>query len=241
MSKRLLVLQHVAWEGPGRFLREAAAERRVVLDVCHVYRQPLAVNRDDYDGFLLLGGGPNVDEEDRYPFLRAEKRFIREVVAADRPVLAICLGHQLLAEALGARIGRQRRASVGFIDGRLCEGGRAHPLFAGVPERLPLFKWHGYAVQMPLPAPLEWLATSPECEVEAFSVRGRPHICGLQFDNHAAHPEDVALWVREDARWLASLPELSISPQVLIQEATARLQVQQEFSARLMGNFFKLL
>ena len=294
--KNILVIQHVRWEGPGRFLREAFERHRVEAAVCRVYCEPLPPDLSFFDAFIILGGGPNVDEEEKYPFLSAEKRAIREMIALDRPVLGFCLGHQLLAEALGARIGPNPATSVGFIDGFLCRRGREHPLFAGmnqatgapvrapkprprrpgirsqgapdarkkpaqrtgsyvsglmtpqmgypvtgyagITERLPLFKWHGQAVLEPLPDRLELLATSRDCQVEAFSVKGRPHICGLQFDNHAAHPDDVAVWVREDESWLASRRDLRLSPETLVREAAAQEARQRSFFARLMKNFF---
>jgi len=241
MKTNILVVQHVRWEGPGRFLREAFERHRVEATVCRVYREPLPPDLSFFDAFIILGGGPNVDEEDRYPFLTAEKTAIREMISLDRPVLGFCLGHQLLAEALGAKIGPNPATSVGFIDGFLCRRGREHPMFAGITERLPLFKWHGQAVLEPLPDRLELLATSRDCQVEAFSVKGRPHICGLQFDNHAAHPDDVAVWVREDENWLASRKDLRLSPETLAREAAAQEARQRDFFARLMSNFFGFL
>ncbi len=241
MRKKLLLFQHVPWEGPGRFLTDIAKEKQVDLEVCRVYREALPADLGAFDGFIILGGSPNVDEEAVYPFLTDEKAAIKKIIALDRPLLGFCLGHQLLAEAMGAKIGPNPATSIGFINGFLCHHGREHPLFAGLPERLPLFKWHGYAVQEPLPEALEVLATSRDCQVEAISLKGRPHISGLQFDNHAAHPDDVSSWVREDESWLASRKDLRISPWALIQEAAAQQELQRDFFAGIMTNFFKFL
>jgi GMP synthase-like glutamine amidotransferase len=107
------------------------------------------------------------------------------------PYLGFCLGHQLLADALGAKIGPNYRACIGFIEGFITHDGRNHPAFRELPQHMPLFKWHAQAVQEPLPNYINILATSSECQVEAISVHERPHILGMQFDNHAADPADV--------------------------------------------------
>jgi GMP synthase (glutamine-hydrolysing) len=183
-TKRFLVLQHMSWEGPGVHLLRAAERCDVRLEVVEVWRQPIPETGTCH-GMIVLGGSPNVDQDEDYPFLRAEKGAIRQILAADKPYLGFCLGHQLLADALGARVGANSCRSVGFIEGRLTEAGRRHPLFRGLPGTLPLFKWHAQAVLTPTPGQVEVLAASPECQVEAISVKGRPHIVGLQFDNHA--------------------------------------------------------
>jgi len=72
MSRKLLVFQHMLWEKPGKHLIRAAKTRRVRLDVWEVWHQPVP-SIDPYDGLIVLGGTPNIDQEDRYPFLKAEK------------------------------------------------------------------------------------------------------------------------------------------------------------------------
>lgn len=79
-------------------------------------------------------------------------------------------------------------------------------MFGSMPRSFPLFKWHGQAVLSPLPKEIEVLVTSAECQVEAISVRERPHIVGLQFDNHAAAISDVSVWSEKDQEWLSHPP-----------------------------------
>ena len=113
---------------------------------------------------------------------------LKKALSSGKPYLGICLGHQLLADSLGAKVGNNFTPSIGFIDGHLTRDGREHPIFKDIPKIMPLFKWHGQAVQPPLPKHLHVLATSSQCEVEAIGLEDRPHIIGLQFDNHAADP-----------------------------------------------------
>jgi GMP synthase-like glutamine amidotransferase len=86
---------------------------------------------------IVLGRGPNVDQEDQFPFLTSEKRAIRQTIELNMPYLGFCLGHQLLADALGVRIGPNFHHSIGFIEGRLRKNGLDHPLFYSIPASFP--------------------------------------------------------------------------------------------------------
>ncbi|MFH7325539.1 type 1 glutamine amidotransferase [Desulfurivibrio sp. C05AmB] len=237
---KFLVLQHGPWEGPGQFLLASARKLKIELEIAPVWLGKIP-DPQDFEALLILGGGANVDEEERFPFLREEKALIRQAVAADLPCLGICLGHQLLAEALGAKVGPNFRSSIGFIQGHLTQAGRRHPAFAGLKQHLPLYKWHGYAVLEPLPRHLDVLLTSDHCQVEALSVRGRPHLLGLQADNHAADPRDVALWLEQDREWLAGIRDQQVNPEeILAQARTHRAAVGRDFH-RLLANYLRLI
>ena len=138
MAKRFFVFQHMDWQGPGKHLVRAAEIQKLHLDVIEVWHQTIP-DLATYDGLIVLGGSPNVDQEDKYPFLKAEKAAIREVLEADKPYLGSCLGHQLLADVLGLRVGPNSCRSVGFIEGHLTRHGRDHPLFQNLPSTMPLF------------------------------------------------------------------------------------------------------
>jgi len=239
MTCTLLVLQHADWEQPGRLLTETARALDLRLLVARVFEEDIP-DPADCDALVLLGGPANVDEEERYPFLRQEKRLLRAWLAMDRPCLGFCLGHQLLADALGATIAPNPAPSIGWVDGHLTHAGREHPLFTGIDPPLPLFKWHAQAVQPPLPRDMVMLATSNACVVEAFSVRGRPHIMGLQSDNHAAHPQDVRTWMDHDRDWLDSHLD-GEARDTLLQGAEERFRERQLFFTRLMDNFVTLI
>lgn len=202
MQKRLLVLQHTPWEKPGQFLLRSATKCDVHLDIIKVWDQPIP-DISPYHGLIVLGGSPNADQEEKYPFLKREKACIRWVIANDMPYLGFCLGHHLLAEALGCKLGPNFRTSAGLIQGQITNRGRGHILFRGIPTSFTLFKWHSQAVLQPLPKHVQVLVTSADCEIEAISVEGRPYLLGLQFDNHAAAPFDLRHWIKSDREWLA--------------------------------------
>ena len=190
MTKQFLVFQHISWEGPGTYLIRSAEKCDARLDVVEVWHKSIP-DTGSYDGLIVLGGSPDVDQEKEYPFLKNEKQIIRRSLEADKPYLGFCLGHQLLADALGTGTGSNFCRSVGFITGHLTKNGRRHPLFNGIPRSFPLFKWHAQAVLPPMPKEIEVLVTSAECQVEAISLKDRPHIVGLQFDNQAATVSDA--------------------------------------------------
>jgi GMP synthase-like glutamine amidotransferase len=226
MSRTFLVFQHMPWEGPGHHLIRATRKWRVELDLVEVWHQPVPETASR-DGLMVLGGGPNVDEEDEYPFLKAEKAAIRQVMDEDKPFIGFCLGHQLLAEALGAKVDPNFCRSVGFVEGHVTKDGRLHPVFEGMPRSLPLFKWHNQAVLPPVPKELDVLVTSPECEVEAFCLKGRPHVMGLQFDNHAATVSAIQRWVEADRAWLRQPPRVDTASIIKDAERYETLMGQQ--------------
>jgi len=209
----------------------------VQIDVWEAWHQPVP-DISFYNGLIVLGGTPNVNEEDRYPFLKVEKDIIAKAIEKDIPYLGFCLGHQLLADVLGARVGPNFSPSVGFTQGQLTSKGRCHPVLYGIPHSMPLFKWHTQAVLPPLAKEMEILLISPECEVEAISVRGRPFLVGLQSDNCSATVEDIGDWIKADTEWLQ---KLKIDTMKLMNDAKEKeALIGAQFDV-LFGNFLKFV
>jgi GMP synthase-like glutamine amidotransferase len=235
-NKPWLIVQHMDWEGSGQHLRSALAEARVNYRIWEAWQEP-APEAASFSGLIVLGGSPNVDEEEEFPYLKPLKAFIREVIDAGRPYLGFCLGHQLLGHVLGCQVGPLPRKSVGFITGELTPEGLAHPAFQGLPPRLPLFKWHGQGVLPPLPPEVVLLARSNAAPVEALGLARNPRVVGLQFDNHAAAP-DVAQWLAADAAW--ALNGTGVEPQALVAQAVAQEAAMGREFHRFMANFLRL-
>jgi len=239
MARKIIILQHNPWEGPGQFLLNAAKLHKIKMDIIHVWEEKIP-EINGYMAMIVLGGGPNVDQEHIYPFLTEEKKVIKKALAQDIPYLGFCLGHQLLADVLGATVGPNFQSSIGFIQGFLTHEGKSHQAFNNFPQHIPLFKWHSQAVQEPLPSSINILATSAECQVEAISLQDRPHVLGLQFDNHAA-PANVKQWLAMDAKWLSSLADREIDPAKILADAEKYSDVIGLQFAKLFDNFFSLV
>lgn len=236
-AKSLLIVQHMDWEGPGQHLLAALLEAEINFQVTKAWEEPLP-SMDPFDGMIVLGGSPNVDEEKQFSYLIPLKARIREVIAAGKAYLGFCLGHQLLGHVLGCQVGPLPQKSVGFITGELTTAGTAHPAFQGLPAQLNLFKWHGQGVLPPLPAGISLLARSNAVPVEALGLLDNPKVLGLQFDNHAA-AVDVATWLKHDGEWALSGP--GADPETMVATAVAQEAAMGEEFRRFMKNLFRLI
>ncbi|MBF2098957.1 MAG: type 1 glutamine amidotransferase [Gloeomargaritaceae cyanobacterium C42_A2020_066] len=175
---RILVFQHLPVEHPGS-LRDFLAEDGFSWDVVELDAGDPIPSLAGYDALWVMGGPMDVWEEDSYPWLRAEKAAIREaILERGMAYLGLCLGHQLLADALGGQVGKAAQAEVGLMTVTQTPAGRAHPLFVGLPETIPCLQWHGAEVQQ-LPPGAQTLAQSPHCAIQALALGER--VLGLQF------------------------------------------------------------
>lgn len=175
--RRMLVFQHVPYEILGTLdpmLREHGFRIRYVNFGRDGEARP-DVSR--YHGLIVLGGPMNCDEADRHPHLDFETEAIRAAVERGMPVLGICLGGQLIARALGARVTRNPVREIGWHDVAPTAAGVRDPLFAHFAATEKIFQWHGDTFAIPPGA--EHLAASPGCANQAF--RYGENVYALQF------------------------------------------------------------
>ena len=236
-AKSLLIVQHLDWEGPGQHLLAALLEGEITYQVVEAWQEPLPA-LDPFGGMIVLGGSPNVDEEERFPDLIPLKARIREGLAAGKAYLGFCLGHQSLANVLGCRVGPLPQKSVGFTTGELTPAGMAHPVSQGLGPQLNLFKWHGQGVLPPLPGRGRPPGRSAAAPVEALGLEDNPKVVGLQFDNHAA-AVDVATWRKHDGQW--ALTGSGADPAAMVACAVAQEAAMGREFRRFMANFFRLI
>jgi GMP synthase-like glutamine amidotransferase len=175
---RIAILQHNEIEHAG-ILRDFMREAGIAFDVTALDEGEPPPDLDPYDALIVLGGSMGPLDYDDYPWLIDETAKIREaVVERALPTLGICLGHQLLAAALGGRLGHMAQAEAGVVDIAYNEAGKRDPLFAGVADIAPSFQWHEWQV-VELPPGALPLAGSPLCAVQA--MRAGPRAWGVQF------------------------------------------------------------
>ena len=172
---KILVFQHVASEHPGSF-RDIMAIRGCSMHQVELDEGDAIPPLDGFDIMLVMGGPMDVWEEEKFPWLRQEKAAIHEWVSAGRPYLGMCLGNQLLAEAMGGKATLMTAPpEVGMSKVRQV---LPDPIFKNVPELCTCFQWHGAEVSE-LPEGSRLLATSPGCDVQGFAIG--QHAYGLQF------------------------------------------------------------
>ena len=172
-----VVLQHVAFEGPGSVapaVTDSGAGLRVVrVDLGEAVPPPAAAT--DMAGLVVLGGPMGVADD--LPWLRHERALLHEAVAAGLPVLGVCLGAQQLAAALGAEVRRGPAPEVGVGEVHLTADAIDDPVFGPAPTPLPCVHWHGDTFSLPEGAVR--LAGNGAYENQAFRVGARAY--GLQF------------------------------------------------------------
>jgi GMP synthase-like glutamine amidotransferase len=183
-----LVLQHIACEPPGVYedvmRQQGVAIHRVELDE----GEPLPDWRE-FDLIVAMGGPMSVNDEERLPWLHYEKRLIARAVRAGAPFFGACLGAQLLAASLGARVYEGPRPEVGLLRVQLTEEAREDPVFGHLPRDLLTFQWHADTFELPDGATL--LASSPVYANQAFRWRGAAY--GVQFHLEVS-PEIAREW-----------------------------------------------
>ena len=174
----ILVLQHEQVEHPGIF-------RRFLEDDGHTW-QAVHLNAgesippiDGFDALWVMGGPMDVWQEDEHPWLKEEKAYIKHAVKEKGThYLGLCLGHQLLADALGGTVKPSVTPEIGVMNVQLTEVGATGVLLDGLPENFPSLQWHSAEITQ-MPAGAECLATSPACAVQAMSWGPRAY--SLQF------------------------------------------------------------
>lgn len=205
MTPRVLVIVNSASSGPrrlGTWLREKAID----IDEIVGAEQPLPPSLDGYAGLVMLGGGLMPDDDDRAPWLAAERALAAEAVARDLPTLGICLGGQLLAHVAGGEVASKTGPiERGATPIRPTAAGRTDAVFAALGDEAPMIENHQDMITG-LPPAAVLLASSAAVENQAFRLGAR--VRGVQF-----HPEasaaDLARWddaaLRGEGRSLPAL------------------------------------
>lgn len=215
MRAPVLVIRHQAIEGPGRIagaLEAAGLTHRLVrVD----RREPVPDAMGDAPALVVMGGPMGVYQADRYPHLNDEVRLIQQALDRGRPVLGICLGSQLLAHALGARVYSGPRKEIGWYDISLAPAAQSDPLWRGVASPFPAFVWHGDVFDLPSGAtPLAASALTP---LQAFAAGANSY--GLLF-----HLEVDAGQVKDMCRaFRGELKDEKIDPAALLADAERHL------------------
>jgi len=188
----IVIIKHISIEGPGiigEFLKNIPWEVktfeldkgvRLPEDLCGI------------NAIISLGGPMSVYEEEKYPFLKVEDKFLKKAIKEEIPILGICLGAQLLAKACGAKVKKAEQEEIGWYKVSLTEDGKRDLLFRGLSKELDVFEWHGDTFEIPNNGTL--LASSNYCKNQSFRY-GR-NVYGFQFHIEVT-PSMIHSWIQE--------------------------------------------
>jgi GMP synthase-like glutamine amidotransferase len=171
----VLVLQHIACEPPGVY-EDVLVNRGMERERIELDEGDALPSWQEFDAIIAMGGPMSVNDEARLPWLAGEKRLIAEAVRSGMPYWGVCLGVQLLASSLGARVYQGDAPEVGVLAVELTDEGRDDPVFRDLPPSFPSLQWHGDTFDLPDGAVR--LARSPAYPNQAFRFE---RAYGVQF------------------------------------------------------------
>ena len=217
---RMHIFQHVPFEDEG-IIGRWAVEQGCTVTRTRFFEDETPPHADEYDWLVVMGGPMGIHDEVLYPWLAVEKDVIREALFADRRILGICLGAQLLADCAGGRVEKNREREIGWFP--VQRAGGESPLLDGVPDRFDAFHWHGDRFFAPASGRL--LAISDGCPAQIIQIGERA--LGFQFHLESTPERITAL--------MEHCPEdMAAGPFVRTRERIESDMVQCEASNRIM-------
>lgn len=234
--KKLLVCQHVAHEALGTLapLFKGAGFR---IRYVNFGRHPdLKPSLDGYHGLVILGGPMNVDETSIHPHLAFEVTMIEEALKQNIPILGICLGAQLIAKALGARVAKNPVKEIGWYDISITAEGKNDPILKHFKPVEKIFQWHGDTFD--IPAGALHLLSSELCLNQAFRFGDR--VYGFQFHLEVDR-RMIERWLKvPDNRREIEASDDSIDAETIRKETPAYIGHLKKLSDLTFGELVKL-
>ena len=204
---RALSIAHQRDAGPGVFA-DAMRSRGVEHDIWLRAEQDRPPEDPlDYDAVLVFGGAMHADHEDRHPWLADEKALLRELLDRGVPLLGVCLGSQLLAEAAGGSARRASAPEIGWHEVDVTAEGARDPVLGALAPKFTAFQWHSY--EFTLPPGATCLARSAVC-LQAFRLE---NATGIQFHAEVS-PTDAKAWI-DDYRSDEDAVRIGVDPDQL--------------------------
>lgn len=168
-------LQHVAFENPGIIL-EWIEENNHTVTCTRLDLSESLPQEADFDALIVMGGPMNIYEEEQYPWLKAEKTFIKKAINDKKFVLGICLGAQLIADVIGGQVKRNQQVEIGWFPIEAC--GMGHDVLPELSQKPVVFHWHGdFFTDLPEDAII--FAKSQACPNQGYVYRDK--VFGFQF------------------------------------------------------------
>lgn len=217
-------LQNVSFESPG-YLKHLVKKAGHTLSCTHLYKSSDLPDINDFELLVIMGGPMNIYEDAKYPFLSKEKKYIERAISAGKKVLGICLGAQLIADVLGAKVTRNRVKEIGWYPVERSDNIKINDILKVIPEKFLPMHWHGDTFEIPVGA--ERIGMSAACPNQGFIYDD--HVIGLQFhlEVTAESLRDLVINCRDELvdgefiqkeNELFSIAEQSIKPANMILE-----------------------
>ncbi|MEI8273467.1 MAG: type 1 glutamine amidotransferase, partial [Paludibacter sp.] len=172
----LHTLMHVSYEGLG-CIETWIRKNNHSVSYSKLYEGSKLPELEDFDWLIVMGGPMGVYDESNFPWLKAEKKLIRQAIDSDKTVIGICLGSQLIAEVLGTKVFSNNQKEIGWFDIQQVFENRNHPILKSFIPKFPVFHWHGDTFDLPTGSIR--LFESEVCTNQAFIYQ--ENVLGLQF------------------------------------------------------------
>ncbi len=232
MSVKVLAIVHQSDAGPGVFAEEIATAG-LELDIWHAPDAEPPTEIGGYGAVISFGGDAHPDQDAERPWLVRERAILKQALASGVPVLGVCLGAELLAQASGAAVRRASRPEIGFHPVELTSAAARDPLLGQLPRRFEALSWHSYQCELPVQGTA--LARSA-AGIQAFRVG--PRAWGIQFHAEVTGA-DFNRWL-DDYESDPDAVSLGIDPEELRDEVDERIEAWTEQGRALCRRFLSV-
>lgn len=231
MNKKMHILQHVPFEGPGMIETWSKSNHFQITKTEFFQNSWTLPQPEEFDLLVIMGGPMGVNDQTRFPWLGEEKRFIEKAVNNDKKIIGICLGAQLIASVLGARVYKNKHREIGWFNVQTVTGSDYRSWLMGIPQRFSAFHWHGDTFE--LPAQCHRIFRSDGCEQQGFVMDTQ--ILGLQFHLEVAEKDIIAI-LKNSAEDMAAAGPF-VQAELQIKNNLARSELLHPILFQLLDRF----
>lgn len=213
---RIHYLQHVHFEGPANIVKWAKKKGHKLTGT-HLYNYESLPEMNQFDWLIIMGGPMNIYEEEKYPWLKIEKEFIKKAVESNKVVIGICLGAQLITDVLGGKVTKNLEGEIGWLPVNFNENAFKFPFFKNFQKTNTVFQWHNDTFSILAPDSV-LIAGSEACSNQAFIYKDK--VVGFQFHMESSEESIYSLIVNcademTEGKYMQSEKEIRLGMETL--------------------------